>query len=420
MGKRFSFIHCADLHLGEPFAGLSRGDTGPWTEAVHQATFKAFANVIDAAIDYRADAILISGDAYNSENHSLAAQMAFARELYRAAQEGIEVFMVHGNHDPDEAWRADVPLPPTVHIFSSKEVERIPLTLQGEKVADIYGISYKTRHIHQNLAKQFKKEDNVFSIGMLHTDLGVSGSSYAPCTLEDLRKAGMDYWALGHVHTRKTPSMRPYIVYPGNIQGLDRSESDEKGCYLVDVGAYGTMTLKFIPTDVIRWTDMKIDITPFQNPEELIQEIVKQRVMLKEKTGKPNIVRLIFHGGGALQKAIGSPEGQAYILQTLNDKEKFHHLFNYFSEIIDETSAEINLEERRQLPDVLGNYLSAFDTIGSLPEKKRMEKLHEVVKERQEVGKFSELKNFISDEMLLRAFKKAEREGARLLSEDEE
>ena len=196
MGKRFSFIHCADIHLGEPFAGLSRGDTGPWTEAVHQATFKAFANVIDAAIDYRADAILISGDAYNSENHSLAAQMAFARELYRAAQEEIEVFMVHGNHDPDEAWRADVPLPPTVHIFSSKEVERIPLTLQGEKVADIYGISYKTRHIHQNLAKQFKKEDNVFSIGMLHTDLGVSGSSYAPCTLEDLRNAGMDYWAL--------------------------------------------------------------------------------------------------------------------------------------------------------------------------------------------------------------------------------
>ena len=49
-----------------------------------------------------------------------------------------------------------------------------------------------------------------------------------------------------------------------------------------------------------------------------------------------------------------------------------------------------------------------------------MEKLHEIVKERQEVGKFIELKSFMSDEMLLRAFKKAEREGARLLSEDEE
>lgn len=420
MGKHFSFIHCADLHLGEPFAGLSRGDAGPWTEAIYQATFKAFANVIDAAINYRADAVLISGDVYNSENHSLAAQMAFARELYRAAQEGIEVFLVHGNHDPDEAWRADVPLPPTVHIFSSTEVECIPLTVQGERVADVYGISYKTRHVTQNLAKQFKKERDVFSIGMLHTELGVAGSPYAPCTVEDLRNTGMDYWALGHVHTRKTPSMRPYIVYPGNTQGLDRSEAGEKGCYLVDVGAYGTVTLKFIATDVIRWADMKVDITPFQNPEELIQEIVKQRVALKEKTGRPNIVRLVLHGRGPLQKAISSPEGQSYILQTLNDKEKFHHLFNYFSEIVDETQAEINLKERRQLPDVLGNYLSAFDLIGNLPKEKQIEKLRQIVKERQETGKFSELTDFVSDDILLRAFEKAEYEGVRLLSEDEE
>ena len=233
MGKHFSFIHCADLHLGEPFAGLSRGDAGPWTEAIYQATFKAFANVIDAAINYRADAVLISGDVYNSENHSLAAQMAFARELYRAAQEGIEVFLVHGNHDPDEAWRADVPLPPAVHIFSSTEVECIPLTVQGERVADVYGISYKTRHVTQNLAKQFKKERDVFSIGMLHTELGVAGSPYAPCTVEDLRNTGMDYWALGHVHTRKTPSMRPYIVYPGNTQGLDRVNRAKKAVILL-------------------------------------------------------------------------------------------------------------------------------------------------------------------------------------------
>lgn len=117
MGKHFSFIHCADLHLGEPFGGLYSGDTGPWTEAIHKATFKAFENVVTAALTYRADAILISGDVYNSDHHSLAAQMAFARELYRAAQAGVQVFIIHGNHDPDEAWRADVPLPPSVSFM---------------------------------------------------------------------------------------------------------------------------------------------------------------------------------------------------------------------------------------------------------------------------------------------------------------
>ena len=127
--------------------------------------------------------------------------------------------------------------------------------------------------------------------------------------------------------TRKTPSMRPYMVYPGNTQGLDRSESGEKGCYLVDVGAYGTVTLKFIVTDAIRWMDMEVDISSFQNPEELVREVVKQRATLREKTGKPNIVRLVLRGQGVLQKAVSTPEGQAYILQLLNDKEKFHHIF---------------------------------------------------------------------------------------------
>ena len=95
-------------------------------------------------------------------------------------------------------------------------------------------------------------------------------------------------------------------------------------------------------------------------------------------------------------------------------------MFNYFSEIVDETQAEINLKERRQLPDVLGNYLSAFDLIGNLPKEKQIEKLRQIVKERQEIGKFSELTDFVSDDILLRAFGKAEHEGVRLLSEDEE
>ena len=41
MGKHFSFIHCADLHLGEPFDGLHSGNVGPWTEAIGKATFKS-------------------------------------------------------------------------------------------------------------------------------------------------------------------------------------------------------------------------------------------------------------------------------------------------------------------------------------------------------------------------------------------
>ena len=172
MGKHFSFIHCADLHLGEPFGGVRLGTKGPWNEQIGKATFKAFEKVVDAALENRVDAILISGDVYNSDHHSLAAQMAFGRELYRAAQAGIEVFIVHGNHDPGEAWRADIPLPETVHIFSSEEVTGIPLMKDGEKAATIYGISYKTRHTKDDLVRSFHvNPEDGFTIGMLHRPL---------------------------------------------------------------------------------------------------------------------------------------------------------------------------------------------------------------------------------------------------------
>lgn len=182
MGKHFSFIHCADLHLGEPFGGLYSGDTGPWTEAIHKATFKAFENVVTAALTYRADAILISGDVYNSDHHSLAAQMAFARELYRAAQAGVQIFIIHGNHDPDEAWRADVPLPPSVYVFSSDKVESVPLLVGGETAAMVYGISYKKPSYERKSGTSIQEERRRY-LFYRHAPYGTGRGRKSLCSL---------------------------------------------------------------------------------------------------------------------------------------------------------------------------------------------------------------------------------------------
>lgn len=420
MGKHFSFVHCADLHLGEPFQGLRPGDKGPWTEAIGKATFAAFEKVVDIAVNAHADALLITGDVYNSSHHSLAAQMAFARELYRAAQQGIQIFIVHGNHDSGEAWRADIPLPPSVHIFSSESVEAVPLMIDGELAATIYGISYGTRHITENLAVQFqRKENDGFAIAMLHTDMGGEGSPYAPCSLDDLKRTKMDYWALGHVHTRKIVNQTPYVVYPGNTQGLDLTEAGPKGCYLVDVGAYGTVTLKFMETDAVRWLDMPIDISDYSDQEALLREIMRQRAALKELTGRPNIARLILRGRGPLHRAVASESGREFILQALNEKEQFRHIFTYFSRIKDETKPALDLKERRQLPDVMGDYLRAYDETAGLPAQQRAEQLRQIVEEQPEMKKWPAVLALADDEMVARAFERAELLGAEWLAEED-
>lgn len=420
MGKHFSFIHCADLHLGEPFEGIYSGGKGPWINAIGKSTFKAFSKVVDAAIENRVDAILISGDVYNSDHHSLSAQLNFARELYRAAEAGIQAFIIHGNHDPGEAWIADIPLPETVHIFGSDGVEAIPLMKDGEKAAVIYGISYKTRRQPENLARLFhKNKEDPFAIGMLHTEVGEKDGVYAPCSKDDLIHSGMDYWALGHVHTRVTLDTRPYIVYPGNTQGLDMSEQGPRGCYLVDVGQYGTVSLKFIETDAIRWMTMTVDVSAFRQVEEVIAEIVKRRASLKQQIGRPCIIRLVFKGSGPLHQILRSEEGREYILQTLNNKEQFRFIFAYFADIKDESRTDIDLKERREIPDVLGSYLLTYDSVNHIPHAEKMKKLREMIASSPELSHHSELMKHISDGMLENSFKKAELLGAEILTEDE-
>lgn len=420
MAERFSFIHCADLHLGEPFLGISPGMTGNWDRAINQATFQAFEKVVDVAIENRVDALLISGDVYNSDHHSLAAQMAFARELYRAAEYGIASFIIHGNHDPVENWRAEIPLPPKAHVFGADEAACVPLERNGKKLANVYGISYGTAHIYENLALRFQRSEDVFSIGMLHTEVGNKKSPYAPCSLEDLARSGMDYWALGHVHTRSIRSQSPYVVYPGNIQGRDITESGPRGCYLVEVGQYGTISTRFIETDSLRWMDMEVDISGFNHIEALIRKIRSERLILRETVGKPVILRLLFTGEGKLHASVASREGQEYILQALNEKEKLRHVFAYFALIEDHTAPGMDLKERRQLPDGLGKYLSVYDSMAAPSDSDPWDTLYHRAANRPELMKNTLIQPFLTKDMIQGAFKKAEMYGALLLQEEDE
>lgn len=421
MGKHFRFVHCADLHLGAPFRGIQSGDKGPWTDALEKATFRAFENVVDWTEEIRADALIIAGDVYNSNEHSLSAQLSFARELYRLAQAGIPVFMVHGNHDPGDAWKADIPLPPSVHVFSSEEAESFPLMKDGELAATIYGMSYGTQHETENLALRFhRKQEDSFAIGVLHTEMGSPGNPYAPCSLEDLRGTGMDYWALGHIHTRRVAGEKPYIVYPGNTQGLDPTETGPKGCYAVDVGTYGTVTLSFKETDVVRWLDMNVDITDIQNQDELVRNIMKRRASLRELTGKPNLVRLIFTGRGPVHRIITSREGQDFILQSLNAKEQFRHIFSYFFQVEDRTLPLLDLEERSQLPDMTGDYLRACRGLVDRTSDEQEKAAKEILEKRPEWAQFGRELPYFSGEELMEVMKKAEIKGAEMLSEGDE
>lgn len=214
----FSFIHAADLHLDSPFRGIT-AESPAIAELLQSATFDVYNSLIDLCIEKQVQFLLISGDIYDGADRSLRAQLRFRDGLKRLADNNIQAFIVHGNHDPYKGHSKSIDWPPGVHVFNYRTAESIPVKIDDTTIAIVSGLSHENRNVKTNLAKKIKGDNSdLFQIGLLHCNVGrnTGHEDYAPCELEDLLNIGMDYWALGHVHERKVLHADPYVVYPGN------------------------------------------------------------------------------------------------------------------------------------------------------------------------------------------------------------
>jgi|GEM_PF-459868 len=291
MGKEFTFMHCADLHLGSRFKGISSSDP-ELAERMRRSVMDSFVRIIDACIDRKVGALIISGDLYDDSNELPSTRMWFTRQLSRLS---IPVFICRGNHDSSTTWDSTIPYPDNVHEFG-QNVESIPI---GEEI-EVLGVSFSTPHEERNLAAMMSGDPSRFTIACLHCDIdSVSeGYSYAPCSISDLYGRSVDYWALGHIHKRNVVCTDPYVVYPGNIQGRSFKETGQKGAYLVKVSGGKVSSLDFIATQGFVWKDIGVDIAG-KDMHSLMDEISSQ-------VDGSTICRIRLTGSGELDTMLRS------------------------------------------------------------------------------------------------------------------
>lgn len=145
------FIHCADIHLGSPFTGLQQKNSTIAFRAI-EATKTAFLTLIDTAIEYHVDFVLISGDIFDSSHQHIQEKIFLKEQFQRLAQVGIYTFLIHGNHDYGgftEDWNND-----WVKVFKEEVSTEILKTSSGESIA-ISGFSYDARWIIESMAMHF-------------------------------------------------------------------------------------------------------------------------------------------------------------------------------------------------------------------------------------------------------------------------
>jgi exonuclease SbcD len=417
----FKFIHCADLHLDSPFEGIH--DYSPdIAESLRNATFGSFGNIVDLAIREKVDFLIITGDIYDGADRNLRAQYRFNQILKRAVDSGIQCFLAHGNHDPLSGWESSLKMPDNVHRFDGNSVEKIVVIRNDEILANIYGISYQQKEIKSNLALQFpqKSDDDPFSIGVLHCNVGgiSEHDNYAPCTLDDLIRCKMEYWALGHVHTRqKLRENDPCVIYPGNSQGRSIRETGERGCYLVKVDAYKNIEADFFPTDTIRWFVQEMNIDDLDNMDDLIDALLKRKDDLRSKSdGRNAVVRFYLNGRSNLNREIRDSEAE--IIRILREDEGDRRQFAWVESVLINTRPLVDIQARRQIDDFVGEFLRAVEALRASDNfRSEMRRLLTSVSEHSVIAK--QLESLTEDD-LISIIEDAESRGLDWLLEEED
>lgn len=299
----FTFLHAADLHIDSPLRGLVRYEGAP-AERLRAATREAFANLVTEAVERRVAFLIVAGDVFDGDWRDYNSGLWFTSELRRLKDASIPVFLIRGNHDAESRVSKKLALPEGVQEFPSKRAKTIRLKAFG---VALHGQSFAVPHVEENLVHGYPEPvEGMLNIGVLHTGLeGYEGHGrYAPCTAEDLRAKGYDYWALGHIHKREVISEAPWIVFPGNLQGRHARETGPKGATLVRVENGGIVGLEELHCDVARWAHLKIDLTGVESEDDAFRSVEEALLEASRDAGERLLAaRVTLAGATSLNSA---------------------------------------------------------------------------------------------------------------------
>ena len=262
-------LHTADIHIGARDAFL-----GVTAESRRFETLLTFERIVDLAKEKGADILAIAGDLF--ENNTV--ESSFVDGVFNKIAQIPEIKVVFsaGNHDP---LTADSPfltrtLPENLYVFPTKDSV---ITFEDLK-AKVYGKSFENVYLKGEEEFTILPDNDYINIMVQHGELRADlGSDYNSITPKFVKKSGMDYIALGHVHAR-TPIGKiegTSFAYCGCPEGQGFDELDQKGVYFGNVSK-GSCNLEFIPVSKRQHIVRKIDVTEVQDITERILTDLKE------------------------------------------------------------------------------------------------------------------------------------------------
>jgi exonuclease SbcD len=342
--QTISFVHTADLHLGEPIKGWKWTKEEVWVrQEEHIHTFKRIISLVkDRSIPF----LFIAGDFLEHGFVPPSLYQMVIDQFQRIPE--THIFISPGNHDP---YRADSiymqeKWPKHVRIFSSEwESVSFPeyeLRLFGRGFADF---------AERQASLPSQKNDALHSIYIMHGDYQEDNSIYFPINESELVTHQVDYVALGHIHKRGTYHLknqkRTVVHYPGSPEARNWKEIGERTVTIGILDSRG-LSLEWEPIHTRSYEQLEVDVTNCVRREEVIEQI--NQIVGAKFTTSYVLVRLV----GRCSLSIDDPVWLKAIERELAHQYKWLVLE-------DHTAPEYDLSSMRDQDNLAGTFIDLME-----------------------------------------------------------
>lgn len=316
-------IHCADLHLDSQMTSNLTKEKAKERKA---ELLNTFVKMVSYARENDVNAIIIAGDMFDSRNITVTARNVVAGAI--TDNPDIVFFYLKGNHDVDSFLGNLESVPDNLRLFGQDWV-----SYQLGSTVCITGVELDKDNSHTVYDSLVLDNDKI-NIVILHgQESEYQTKNRAEVVhLNALKGKGIDYLALGHIHSYKCERLdsRGDYCYPGCLEGRGFDECGDHGFVLLEIDEEkATLHYEFVPFASRKVYAPVVDITGVTTSAQIAE--LMEAAVLAEGIDSSSLVKFILRG----YVDISCEKNVEYLTRLF--EEDF-----YFVKVCDETKMKVD------------------------------------------------------------------------------
>lgn len=280
-----------DIHIGKKSSNIK-------DDAVEGATKYTWDRIVDYVIKNNVDVLALTGDIVDQDNRYFEAIGPLQSGFERLKQSNISVYMVAGNHDFEVLPQlVDSEKHSNIRLLGANGTWEMDTFSKNGKNIQFIGWSFPKKYVSEDPLLSFKISEidpNLTTIGILHGDVGVDNSNYAPIDINNFMSHSVQAWILGHIHKPEILNKsEPIVYYPGSPHALSAKEQGIHGPILLTINSQTDIEIKQIPLSPVRYETLSVDITD-KTDEASVRETVTSKLYEDAQSKKIELENVLF------------------------------------------------------------------------------------------------------------------------------